>query len=287
MSPRRHENPSPGFLCAAAAFAWLLLLATAAAALAQASPAPPQPVPPDPRAARPERPSVATHAFTVAPGVFELEAGTQRQADGALQNYLALPFLMKIGLGPRVQLDIAPGWQRNDEYGRVTAGMTDLVVGVKWRVADDAGVLGTFAIQTTAALPTGSAESGTGTGETAVNLLAISSRTIGPVSLDLNVGYTHRTGDGSAVPTSDWLWTVSTGIPLVGNLGMGAEVYGIPASSGPAGRPPVVAFLVNLNYAITPRVIVDGGATFDISGFGETALFGGLTWNIGRAWGGR
>jgi hypothetical protein len=40
-----------------------------------------QATPPDPRAAQPERPTVATHAFVVAPDVFELEGGIQWQHD--------------------------------------------------------------------------------------------------------------------------------------------------------------------------------------------------------------
>lgn len=253
-------------------------------ALAPSASATPQPAPPDPHAAQPERPSVATHAYTVPPGFVELEAGVQRQSTGALASAFAMPVLFKVGLGSRLQLDLAPGFQRNADRGQATAGLTDTIVGIKWRVADDAGLFGTFAIQTTATVPTGSSGLGTGTGETAINLLAISSRTIGPVSLDLNVGYTRRTGDGSTAPTNEWLWTISTGFPLVGQLGMGAEIFGAPASTGPAGKPRVVAFLTNLNYAPTPRVVVDAGVTFNISGFGDPAIFAGVTWNMGRAW---
>jgi hypothetical protein len=267
----------------AAACAALVLNVAGAPAFAQA-PAPPVP---DPRAAQPERPSVATHAFTVAPGVFELEAGGTRQSEGALANYIAVPLLLKIGLGSRVQLDVGPGWQRNDDYGRVTAGMTDLVLGIKWRLADDAPVLGAFAIQATAALPTGSADQGTGTDEVALNLLAISSRSLGPVALDLNLGYTWRGGDGTTAPTREAVWAVSTGFPVVGKLGWVAEVFGIPGTSGPAGGPPVVGFLTGPTLAVTRSLILDVGATFDITGYGDTAWFAGLTWNIGRAWGPR
>jgi hypothetical protein len=41
-----------------------------------------------------------------------------------------------------------------------------------------------------------------GTGTTDPNLLFISSHKLGPVAMDLNVGYTRRSGDGSVAPTS-------------------------------------------------------------------------------------
>ena len=80
---------------------------------------------PDPRDAQPERPTVATHAFTVSRGYFELETGFQRQSVGAFSNYLAMPLLLKVGLGSRVQLDIAPGWRRNADNGKAMSGLTD------------------------------------------------------------------------------------------------------------------------------------------------------------------
>jgi hypothetical protein len=276
------RGPRTGLAVVCAA---LVLAGSAAPAIAQAPAS--SPPAPDPRAAQPERPSVATHAFTVAPGIFELEAGGTRQAEGALSDYIAVPLLLKVGLGSRVQLDIGPGWQRNDDSGRVTAGMTDLVLGIKWRLVDDAPVLGAFALQATAALPTGSADQGTGTDEMAVNLLAISSRAIGPVALDLNLGYTRRGGDGSTAPKNEAVWAVSTGFPIAGKLGWVAEVFGIPGTSGPAGGPPVVGFLTGPTLAVTRSLILDVGATFDITGYGATSWFAGLTWNMGRAWGGK
>ena len=236
---------------------------------------------PDPRDAQPERPTVATHAFTVSRGYFELETGFQRQSVGAFSNYLAMPLLLKVGLCSRVQLDIAPGWRRNADNGKAMSGLTDMVVGVKWRVADEMPLLGTFAIQTTAALPTGSTEAGTGAGVAALNLLAISSHTIGPVALDINLGYTRRGGDGSVAPKSEALWTVSAGFPVYGKLGMAAEIFGLPGTGGPAGSPPVVAFLTGPTYILTRSLVIDAGAIVNIAGFGNTAVYGGLTWNFG------
>jgi hypothetical protein len=238
----------------------------------------------DPHAAQPERPTVATHARTVAPGWIELETGLQRQQKGALSDRVAVPAVLKIGLGTHVQLDIAPAWNRDAQNARIESGLTDMIVGVKWRVADAAPLLGMFAVQTVVSLPTGNAEAGMGTGSAGLNLLAISSHQFGPVSIDANVGYTRLGGDGSVAPQNSTLWTIAAGCPISGRLGWTAEVFGYPGTSGPSGNPPVVGFLTGPTFTVRPSVVVDAGAIFDIEGFGGTAVYGGVTWNIGRLW---
>jgi len=228
---------------------------------------------------------VATHAYAVAPGYVELEAGFQRQQEGALANRLAIPLLLKIGLSERVQLDLAPGLSRDAQGGGAKSGVTDFVVGVKWRLTDDAPVIGAFAMQGTVSLPTGSPESGRGSGKAAVNLLAISSHRFGPLSLDINAGYTRLGGESAVAPRDSTVWTVSTGFPVAGRIGWVAELYGFPGTSGPNGQPPVVAALTGPTLTLSPSFVLDAGATFDVSRFGGTAIYGGLTWNIGRAWG--
>lgn len=239
----------------------------------------------NPREAQPERPTVATHAYSVAPGFVELETGFQRQPAGSRSNTLLVPVLFKIGLGSRVQLDIAPGWQRTDTKGTAKSGMTDALAGLKWRLIDDSPVLGAFAIQSTISLPTGSAKNDTGTGSASYSVLAISSRDLGPVALDLNIGYTRSAGDGSKAPKNSTVWAVSTGFPVSGDLGWVAEIFGYPATSGPAGSGTVVGFLTGPTLTLQPALVLDAGAILNITGYGDTAIYAGLTWNMGRAWG--
>jgi hypothetical protein len=214
----------------------------------------------------------------------ELETGFQRQQAGVLSDRLAVPVVLKVGLATHVQLDVAPGWNRDAQNGRIQAGITDLVLGVKWRVADVAPVLGAFAVQTTVSMPTGSAEAGLGTGSAALNLLAISSHRFGPLSVDANVGYTRLGGDGTIAPNDRTLWTISAGFPVAGSLAWAAEVFGYPGTSGPSGGPPVVGFLTGPTFMVRPYLVLDAGAIFDIEGFGGTAVYAGVTWNIGRIW---
>ena len=239
---------------------------------------------PDPHAAQPERPTVATHAYAVAPGWVEVEAGLQRQHLGALADRLAVPIVLKIGLSGRLQLGVAPGWQREAEGGGAQAGLTDVLVGVKWRLADCAPIVGAFAVQGAVSLPTGSADSGRGSGKAAVNLLVISSQRVGPLSIDLNAGYTRLGGESPAAPRDSTVWAVAAAVPIAGRVGWAAEVFGYPGTSGPNGGPPVVGFQTGPNFTVRPNLVLDAGATFDIEGWGGTAFYAGLTWNIGRLW---
>ncbi|MBE3132556.1 MAG: hypothetical protein IMZ55_03725, partial [Acidobacteria bacterium] len=74
--------------------------------------------PQDPRVAQPERPTVATHAHTVAPGFFELETGLQgsHPVTGVIQ--IDTPSLLKIGVTSRLQLDLFGGMSAFRQPGR-------------------------------------------------------------------------------------------------------------------------------------------------------------------------
>ena len=254
----------------------LLLSCPTASAFAQALD------PPDPREAKPERPTVATHAYAVSAGIVELEAGFQWQRPAPASAQFIVPVLFKIGLGKRIQLDISPGFARVGADGVVGSGPSDTVVGIKWQVAERLPLLADVAIQPTLKLPTGSVEKGTGTGTTDASLVLISSRSIGAVALDINVGYTRRSGDGSATPTDATMWTISAGFPVKGSLAWAAEVFGYPGTSGPSGSGPVVAFLTGPTFKVQRSVVLDAGVIFDIKGLGGTAVYAGVTWNMGR-----
>jgi hypothetical protein len=256
----------------------LVFAAAASGAMAQTTQAP------DPREAKPERPTVATHAYAVAPGIVELEIGGQWQRQDPQSTLFTVPALFKIGLANRLQLDIFPGWVRTSLDGMAQSGMGDLLVGLKWQLAEDASLVGDFAVESTVKLATGSAARGTGTGTTDANVSLISSHSFGDLSLDVNAGYTRRSGDGTAAPKNATMWTVSAGHPVTGSLGWVAEVFGYPGTSGPAGSGLVVAFLTGPTLAVDRTFVLDAGAILNVSGFGNTAIYFGATWNIGRLW---
>src|SRR5215212_1471105 len=88
-----------------------LLLAAQHSALAQQSTAAPPPsVPTDstrnPRAVQPERPTVATHAGTVAPGFLEIETAFELDRIARGSTTLLTPTVFKIGLSSNAQLSV-------------------------------------------------------------------------------------------------------------------------------------------------------------------------------------
>ncbi|HZS58642.1 MAG TPA: hypothetical protein VFA43_05185 [Gemmatimonadaceae bacterium] len=236
---------------------------------------------PDPHAAQPERPTVATHAGTVYPGWVEVEAGAQRsESDGVLA--IETPVVTKLGVVSHVQLSLYQVWQSQNGNGAHDQGLGDVAVGVKWRLLDDAPVVGDFALLPILKLSTGAG--GTSTSTTDLTLLLISSHEFGPLSLDVNVGYTHRTGSGTSAPRTATLWTVSAGLQVVGSFGWTGEISGLPGTSGPAGQAPIVALLTGPTWTARKWLVFDAGVSPTLRGPQATYVYAGVTCNVGRLW---
>ena len=108
----------------------------------------------DPHEAQPERPTVATHAGTVAPGWLEIEARAELDHYDDHSQGIGLPVTIKIGVTSNTQFSVfASGVQPSSDKD-FQAG--DLAFGLKWRLADDLPILGRFAVLPSIKLPTGS-----------------------------------------------------------------------------------------------------------------------------------
>lgn len=241
-----------------------------------------QPSQPDPHAVQPQRPTVATHAGTVARGWIEFEAGTEfdHYDDDSFGNMTQV--LAKIGLARSMQLELqAPlVWAP----GAGGSGVGDFSIGVKFRLLEDAPVVADFAVQPIVKFPTGSHDVGTGTGTADVGILLISSHELGPVAMDLNLGYARRSGDGSSAPKNAMVWTASFGGLAHGPIGWVAELYGYPTGLGPVGGDSTLAFLVGPTFRVQRWLVLDAGLILPIRGFQPRAFYTGLTYNAGRLW---
>ncbi|HZF09785.1 MAG TPA: transporter [Thermoanaerobaculia bacterium] len=270
----------PFFRRSVVAGAVLALLASCALAETPQTPQTPQ-EPQDPHTVQPERPTVATHAGTVAPGWVEIETGVELDHLHTARA-LTTPTTVKIGLARRLQLSLVESFVRTSGNVPPRSGLGDAALGIKWRLAEDLPVLGDFAVLPSIKLPTGSARRRTGTGTTDADVLLISSHQIGAASVDVNVGYLHRSGDGSDAPRNATLWTVSGGVPVAGALGWAGEVYGLPATSGPSGQRSIVALLTGPTLQIRRWLAVDAGVIVPLAGPQPHAVYAGLVWNIGQ-----
>jgi len=235
-----------------------------------------------PHAVQPERPTVATHAGTVAPGFLEIETGGEWDRYPNQSRGSIIPTIFKIGLTPHAQLSLitpivsAPGSR--------SLGVGDLAGGVKWRLADSHPLLGRFAVIPGIKLPTGSATTGAGSGTTDLSVVLVSSHSIGPVALDINAGYARRGGDGSLFPRNATSWTVSTGGAAVGAVGWVAEMFGYPGTTGPAGQGSTVAALVGPTFSAKEWLALDLGVIVPIAGSPPRAIYVGGVVNAGRVY---
>src|SRR4030095_8038729 len=156
--------------------------------------------------------------------------------------------------------------------------------GLKWRMVERKSIVGALAVFPTIKFPTSSSDAGAGTGTTDVGAVLISSHALGPVSMDLNVGYTHRSGDGSTAPRDASVWAVAFGGPGVGvDVGV-ADLYVFPAPTGPAGSEAVMALLGGPTFKLRPWLVVDAGVIAPIAGPQPRAVYGGGVDNIGQLW---
>jgi hypothetical protein len=236
----------------------------------------------DPRAVQPERPTVATHAYTVAPGYVELETGGQwDRYDGGLTGF-GVPSVFKFGVAPRVQFSAFVPLVRPP--GSSTSGIGDMGAGLKVRLADDHPVLGRFALQPSVTFHSGSVSTGAGTGTTAASILLISSHDVGPVTIDANAGYTRRSGDGTVAPRSSTVWTVSSGGAIARGVGWVLETFGYPRTTGPAGNASSVGLLFGPTLVVAPAHALGAGANIPLSGSRPRSWYAGGVVNLGRFW---
>ena len=234
----------------------------------------------DPHLVQPERPSVATHAGTVAPGWLEIDMGGSFLRAGGESRGAAAPFAVKVGLAARVQLTLGGAFLA--PYQGET-GMGDLNVAVKWRFAETA-LLGRLAIMPNLKLPTGSQSRGTGVDTTDGSLVLIASRSIGAVSLDLNAAYTHRSGDGTLAARNATIWAISFGGPVAGRVGWGAELSGTLRTFGPSGAPATYVLLVGPTFSIARWLAMDTGFSVQLNEDQPWQFYFGGTWNIAKIW---
>ena len=229
---------------------------------------------PDPRAVQPERPSVATHAGTVATGYVEIETGIETDRNADQTHTLLVPTVVKVGIAPRAQLSlVAPVLRATG----VPLGIGDVGAGVKWRFIEG-GALGRVAILPTVTWATGGDR---GTGTSAVSLLLIDSRSEGPVDVDINVGLTRNGGDGSAVPRTETLWTVASALPVAGAVGWQLECFGYPGTHGPVGMRPTVAMLMGPTLGAWRSLAFDTGVILPLAGPQAKAWYAGAVANLG------
>jgi hypothetical protein len=228
-----------------------------------------------PRAANPERPTVATHAYAVAPGYWELEQGVRAYGMATFSEGRAWDFNLKVGLREHVQLGVfgtGLGWS-----GGVT-GVGDLGLALKAQTGlgrgGAGGAGGAVAVVPGVTLPTGNESLGLGAGRVLGSLVAVWSQDLTEdFHMDINVG---PVGIGAGRPQ------------LFGSLGLSAargrwsvagELFRFTAgAAGPAQEGLLGAVLVTL----VEWLVLDAGGVWGRTPETPDQLFVGATTNLGR-----
>lgn len=236
----------------------------------------------DPHEVQPERPTIATHAGTVAPGWLEIESGGERDRYPNGGRVVSFPTNLKVGLASRTQLNISASEFRGTPIDPSARGIGDVTVGLKYRFAEDVPLVGDCAILPGIKFSTASSARGLGTGTTDVSLLLISSHSIGPADVDMNVGATRRSGNGVKAPRLASVWTVSGGVPIVGRFGWVGEIFGFPGTGGDAGVKGTAAILTGPTYLPLKWLELDAGVIAPLTGPQPKAVYAGFVWNVGK-----
>jgi hypothetical protein len=222
----------------------------------------------DPRAANPERPTVATHAYAVAPGYVELEQGLAARGRSSLGEQTGWDLNLKIGLTPHLQLGLfGPAYLRTD----AGTGVGDFGAALKVRGALSPAVAA--AVVSAVSVPSGSETKGLGAGRALGSLVAVVSAELGGgLHFDANAG---PTGIGAGKPQ----WFGSVGLSRgFGRLSVATELFGFAnGGAGPAQSGVLGSVLVTL----AAWAIVDVGGVLGLSATSPDQLFVGLTTNFG------
>ena len=222
---------------------------------------------PPPWAANPERPTVATHAYTVAPGYAELEQGLRAFGLRKFSEATAWEMNFKIGLEPGVQLGI---FGLPYVRGGAGGGLGDVGAAVKLsRVLSPKSAV---AIVPAVQVPTGDNSRGLGAGRTLWSLVGVfSSDLSGSVHFDANAG---PVGIGAGTP----LWFTSIGLSFGGSVGVATELFDY--TSG-AAAPRQRGFLAALMVTASESVVLDVGGVRGLVDGTPHQVFVGLTTNLG------
>jgi hypothetical protein len=226
------------------------------------------------------RPLVTEDTGTLDPGSFELEASVDYIRNSHIDRSLYGAALgLNIGLIPRLEGTIAAAALLTDpDAGHRSAGISDIVVRLKYRVIDETPSVPALMAALGTRLPAGDEDRGLGDPGVDVQALGIASKTFGPVTLTLNAGYTFVTDDRRFDVVN---LNASAEARMTEAWALVAEAVGEVATRREGDDRLVLR--AGTIYAVGPRVRLDAAAGFGVTRsspdvvltLGMTVLFGG------------
>jgi hypothetical protein len=222
---------------------------------------------PSPRAANPERPTVATHAYTVAPRYWELEQGFRVLGVEELSEVSSYDFNLKIGLARTLQLGVfGAAWIRNNDG----SGIGDVGLSLKWKRA--LGDRAALALVPAITVPTGDEVRERGAGRVLGSFVGVYSADLAePLHIDVNAG-------PIALGAERPLWFTSLGASgSLGDVGWALELFDFRRKGG--GETGLLGAVL---FSLAEWVVLDVGGVLGVGNQSADQLFIGATTNVGR-----
>ena len=217
----------------------------------------------------PNRPTFASTAEMVRPGVFEIEYGFE-----AAKGHQNINGLLKWRAVKNLEL-----WFLNNPIERDsgTAGLGDSGAGFKYKLFPQKNARPTLAVLYVATLPTARPE--LGVGATAHLAQVLVSKDFGKHHFDVNEGVQFVRRPRSSGFDRTYFTALSYFRPLRGKWGYTGEIAGFSRLN--ANTPATMTLLNAATYNLSPRLVLDGGAY--VAAYGQlprVTVFAGVTYSV-------
>ena len=205
------------------------------------------------------RPLDTEDTGTVEPGKAELEASPS-YAKNPDDNTWSTLGVFSFGILPRLEGRVElPLLLVEPEGEKSRAGVGDILLGGKLRVLDEKETVPALLGALTLRLPTGDDERGLGSEDVDVGLLGVISKSVGPVTLFGNLGYTFVTRDSDLN-----FWTFNAALEYRATKAW-SLVSEVVSAVGEAAAPDTAVLRIGSVYALTERIKLDGAVGFGMT----------------------
>ena len=221
----------------------------------------------------PCRPTIACTAEITKPGTFEIEAGViARKLPNPNRNF-STPFLLKLSLEKWLQLQLGDNGYTHATGNVVASYFDNVIVGPKFHLADQDGMLPSIAFSAEIGIPTLAGQTGYTRAYDAF-FLGYVTKDFGPLHADFNVGFNDFGFDSAGKKQEFVALALSMNLPPP--FGVMAEAYDFSDAAPLAGHD--AGFLFALTVSPKPWLMFDFGGDAGLVPSARTyATFVGLT----------
>lgn len=170
---------------------------------------------------------------------------------------VSFPTTLSVGISQRMELSVGTAFMtRHPALEVVRAGVTDLAIGTKFKLLDQARWRPGFAVSAEAGLPVGSRKNGLNPGKVTTELHVIATKRFGPISTHGTLGWLYQPD-----PDERMRGLIHGGLamewPAINWLTVVAEIHGSTAEA--KGGPPLWVGGAGIKILLLPTLTMDVG----------------------------